>query len=507
MFERATRRSSGAAERSQRCALRTFWAVIAAGLLAAACASTAVSPSPGASAGPTGWPASLPWGPPTYWAVPSMSFWQPEPTQAETPAPSPTRTMRPLSQSVGFPLIRGNAPLAEPAGDYGADVGPRINDFGFDLLRGLPADGNLCVSPTSIALDLAMVRAGARGNTATQMDKVLHSFGAPGQEAEIVALMEQLQRQTILVGSGFDDPGANPDPNAPPLVELDVANQVFAQKGMTLEQAYLDSLSSSFNAGVGILDFTNDPEAARQTINNWASENTHGRIPEPLHPGDIGDGTRIAIANAIYLKAAWEAPFDPANTKPRPFHTASGATLNVPTMAEQGALFYYTSGSGYRAVGLPFGSMGIGMTIVVPDDMGTFTSSLTAARLAALTGGMSIYTVDLTMPRFSLDTRFDLAETLAGMGMPSLFSEAADLSGITTDEPLMIDKVIHQANIDVLEDGVTAAAVTITLGRATSGGPPPYVKFQIDKPFLYFLSEQESGTILFMGRVNNPSVK
>ena len=153
------------------------------------------------------------------------------------------------------------------------------------------------------------------------MDKVLHDFGSAAQAAEIVALLQALQAQTFFDNSDFysDDPLATPDhTNQAPAVELDVANQVFSQKGMTLQQAFLDALSSQFDAGVGLLDYKADPDTARQTINRWAGDATKGRIPEILQPPDVTQDTRIALANAIYFKAGWQAPFDPANTETFP---------------------------------------------------------------------------------------------------------------------------------------------------------------------------------------------
>jgi serpin B len=412
-----------------------------------------------------------------------------------------------------FAIALGKAGLLAPAADAGRLAGTEINDFGFDLLRRLDPTGNLCASPTSIALALAMVRPGARGLTATEMDKVMHDFGSTGQAAEIVALILALQSQTEYddSGGGSNDPAATPDHTGKqPVVELDVSNAAFAQKGMSLQQAYLDSLSSGFGAGLGLLDYKNDPEGARQIINKWASDRTKGRIPAVLSPGDVDTRTRIALANAIYLKAAWETQFDPNATKSLPFTRGDGSQVSVPTMAADRTLAY-SAGTGYRAVVLPLGSAGLSMTIVVPDSMASFVTGLTAAKLAGIDGAAQKYDVDLTLPRFSAETRVDLASVLAAMGMPTLFdSHAADLSGITTVEKLYVAKVIHQANIDVVEQGVTATAVTVVSIRAGSAGPvatPPHVQFHVNKPFLYFIREESTGAVLFMGRIGDPSAK
>jgi len=459
---------------------------------------------------PTGGATFTPW---------STNLASPTPSLNATPSPAPSLNATPSpTPSTGAPaefdIAMGKAGPLAPAADLGILAGSEINDFGFDLLRRLDSNGNLCASPTSIALALAMVRQGARGATATEMDKVLHNFGSTGQADEIVALLQALRNQTLYDDLNFysADPSATPDHTGKqPLVELDVSNAVFSQKGMNLEQAYLDALSSEFGAGVGLLDYENDPEAARLTINKWASDATKGRIPQVLQPGDITKRTRIALANAIYLKAGWSYPFDPSKTKSLPFTRPDGSKVSVPTMASD-LVYQYAAGKGYRAVQLPLGGSygSLSMTIVVPDDMSSFVNGLTAAKLASIDTQGKSYQADLTLPRFSAESRTDLASALTAMGMPTAFNpDKADLSGITTDQKLSIDKVIHQANIDVVEQGTTASAVTVVLVGTTGGGPeptpPPPVKFHVDKPFLYFIREGGTGAVLFMGRIDDPS--
>ena len=148
------------------------------------------------------------------------------------------------------------------------------------------------------------------------------------------------------------------------------------------------------------------------------------------------------------------------------------------------------------------------MTIVVPYNMATFMSGFSADKLAAITAKESVYIVDMTLPKFSADSRFELATILQKMGMASAFDPTtADLSGITTDQRLWVDKVVHEANIDVDENGTTAAAVTVVSGRGGAGEPPPSTTFHIDKPFLYLIQENTTGAVLFMGRIDDPSAK
>jgi serpin B len=474
-------------------------------MVVAACGTPAATPSHSPSSSPGASPSPTPI---ATWVPPASLV----PSATEAPSESPTPSASPSSAKlVAFPMVMGTAPLAAPASDAGAIAGAEINDFGLKLFRDLDAKSNLCVSPTSIALALAMVRPGAKGQTAAEMDKVLPGLGTDADAPELAALMANFAAATQYTDSnGYPIYGADatPDPGNPePATELNVADQAFVQKGLAIEPAYLDALSSRFGAGAGLLDFMTDPEAARLAINKWASDQTKGRIPNVLQPPQITNGTRIALANAIYLKAAWNSKFDPALTKPAAFTTAVGTKVTVPTMAID-RVFGYTAGAGYKAVELPY-SGNMSMTVVVPDNMASFVGGLTADKLKKLiVYGEQEYDVDLTLPRFSIDSHFELSEALKAMGMPTLFSDAADLSGITTAARLMVTAVVHEANIDVVESGTTAAAVTVVVGATAGGGPqdPPIkVQFHVNKPFLYFIRDYSDGAVLFMGRVNDPS--
>jgi serpin B len=506
MFARGFQRvgTRGASNRPRKAALRLAGAALTAAIVSGACGAAMATPSawPSNSASPR--PSASPW----------LSAW-PSASPSNSPSASASRSSGVYATSApgGFDTETGTAGVLSPAADGGTVAGSELNDFGLDLLRQLGSTGNLCASPASIALALAMVRQGAVGLTAAQMDNAMHDFGSAGQGAEIVALLHALQSQTTSVPVGLVDPEASPDATGKtPVVELNVANEVFSQKGMNLKPAYLDALSSEFGAGVGLLDYINDPEGARQAINRWANDATKGRIPEVLHPGDITPDIRIAIANAIYLKAGWSQPFDPSLTQPQPFTRADGSAVSVPTMAIESWL-RYSAGAGYRAVDVPMGGHygSLSMTVVVPDDMASFVSGLTAARLHAIDEASQTRDVSLTLPRFSAESRFNLSDVLKTLGMSALFDPAtADLSGITSDQRLYISNVIHQANIDVVEEGTTASAVTVILGATTGGDPatpPPHVDFHVDKPFLYFVRETGTGAILFMGRISDPSPK
>ena len=481
--------------------------------------AVAVSGCAGAVATPTGTPPGTstlaPWTP--------AATSSPTPTPVPTPTPTATPTAAPTAAPPtpapsadvpdwlkgDFDVLMGRDTGLTAAQDGGQLAGSEVDDFGFDLLRRVESgSANLCVSPTSIALALAMVRAGANGQTAAEMDKVLRGLGSPQEAGQVLALVQALRSRAIYVDdNGVPIVDETPGPTATPAVDLNLVNAAFVQKGMPVEESYLDALRTEFGAGAGVLDFQADPEAARVTINKWADVQTRGRIPNPLNPGDVTSATRIALANALYFKASWASQFDPTKTSGRGFTTAAGGSKTVATMA-QTIRTTYGAGKDYRAVSLPYAG-GFQMLIVVPTSMTSFVTSLSATRLSGIWSAMQPYDVNLTLPRFSIDNRIELGSILSAMGMPTVFSASADLSGITGAERLFLDRVVHQANIDVVEDGTTAAAVTIALGSTTGGQPvtPPKTTFHVDHPFLYFIEDMSSQAVLFEGVVNDPSAK
>jgi serpin B len=390
---------------------------------------------------------------------------------------------------VEVPRIGGDA------GDA-ASAGAAIAAFGLDLYRLLAADdGNVVVSPASIAIAVAMARAGARGETAAEIDDVLRALGSAEHAAWISALDQALASRT----GTFEDAMGEPME-----VTLRIANAPFGQRGFPLEPAYLEALGARFGAGLRLVDYAADPQAARALINAWVDDRTERRIPELLSPGDVDALTRLVLVNAIYLKAAWQQPFPETSTRPAPFTRPDGSTIDVPTMATS-AEYAYAAGDGWRAVELPYVGGQLAMTILVPDDLAAFVDDLDAAAFAAVTDALEPAMVDLSMPRFGIETKTDLAQTLAALGMPTAFDpERADFSGMTAAERLFISAVVHQANVDVDEKGTEAAAATAVVMRATSQ-PAERVTLRVDRPFLFAIRDVPTGTILFLGQVADPA--
>ncbi|HUG29523.1 MAG TPA: serpin family protein [Candidatus Limnocylindria bacterium] len=422
---------------------------------------------------------------------------------AAAPLPSATADLAPTP--TGTPLVSwepGVPGLAmstiERAAANPADAAlaaAAINDFGLELLRDATAhDENAVLSPASIVLALAMARAGARGDTAAEMDEVLR--GAASDEH--VSWLNALDA-ALAVRSGTFKDRFNEDAD----VLLRIANQSFAQQDFPFEASYLDALAARFGAGLRLVDFELHAEAARRDINAWVSDQTKERIPELLPQGSVDDLTRLVLVNAIYLKAAWLSPFEEEATEPATFTRLDGSSIEIPTMHDTSG-FRYAEGDDWQAVELPYVGRQLAMLIVLPDNLPAFEAALDGAGLDAITAALEDRRVQLSLPRFGIESKLGLNEVLSDMGMPLAFDPpSADFSGITPVSDLYISDVIHQANIDVDEEGTEAAAATGVVMGITSMPPEP-IPLTVDRPFLFALRDVETGAILFLGRVVEP---
>jgi serpin B len=380
------------------------------------------------------------------------------------------------------------------------------NQFGLALYPRLAAGekGNLFISPYSIETALAMTGAGARGKTAQQMAQVLLGGEAQGLDdsahKDFGALIDELNRS----GETRDQVRA---------FELVMANALWPQKGFDLSPAFVKLVRERYAAGLEPVDFAASDaarEQARQTINHWVENKTNDKIKDLLGSRDLSAMTRLVLTNAIYFKANWETKFSDRATKDEPFHTDGGqATAATPTM-HQTHMFRYSETPDVQAVELPYMIGRLSMVVLLPrkiDGIAALERALTTANLDAWAGRrMDMRLVELSLPKFKFTSRFELAKPLGEMGMADAFSSSADFSGITTAQRLQIDQVIHQAYVNVYEEGTEAAAATAVIMRAGSAAPPPNkVVFNADHPFLFVIRENASGAILFLGRVMNPN--
>ncbi|MFG3226588.1 serpin family protein [Kitasatospora sp. NPDC048194] len=394
--------------------------------------------------------------------------------------------------------LRASAPASRPAVDPAqvAATAQGTDAFGLDLLHTLTATPdaaghNLVLSPSGLSTVLAMMLPGARGATADELAKALHTDLDPKQYALAVGALDQRTGTT----------------------DLRQADAVWTQQGLPVEPDYLATLAAAFDAGVHTTDFKKDPEGSRKAVNAAVEKATEGRIKDLFAPKTINRDTRLVLTDALYLKAKWASEFKPGHTEDRPFHKLDGTTPNVSTMSRTGG-FKYADGSGgivgqpWQAVELPYADGNLAMDLIVPAQGGfaAFTKGLDQPQLDRILGALAERPVDLQLPRFHFDTSNELTPALRSLGVHSVFDHA-DLSGIAK-EPLAVSTVIQKATVQVDEEGTVAAAgsgVGIVAGAAPAPRDP--AQLHIDRPFLFLVRDTSTGRPLFLGQVTDPQAK
>ncbi len=371
------------------------------------------------------------------------------------------------------------------------------NEFAFDLYQQLAAakEGNFFYSPYSISLALAMAYAGANGQTEEQMAETL-KFMLEDEE-----LHSAFNKLAIELNSRNEIPAGSEAQG----FELNIVNATWGQRGFEFMQAFLDVLAENYDAGIRLLDYEKDPEACRQTINDWVYEQTNGRIEDLIPEGAIDEMTRLVLTNAIYFNAAWLHQFDEDYTYDDTFYLPDGSTVTVPMM-HQTERFNYVDGDDYTAIELLYDIYEMSMVIIMPDEgnFSEFENSLSSETVAAIIDEMSSGQVNLTMPKFEFESEFNLNDALKAMGMTEAFSGSADFSGITDKADLAISDVIHKAFVSVDEEGTEAAAATAVIFQETAM-PIGIADVNIDHSFIFLIKDITTGSTLFVGRVINPA--
>jgi len=412
---------------------------------------------------------------------------------AAPPEPPPG----PPGPDVRSDLDRDLAPEVSPD-DLGALVAGNTA-FAADLYRAVrTGSGNLFFSPHSISTALAMTYAGTEGTTEAQMKATLH-FTLPEP-----ALHAALNRLDLELASRATQATGETRP-----FRLHTANSIWGQRGKTFLAPFLDTLAVNYGAGLRVVDFAADADAARGTINDWVAGATEQKIKDLLPRDAIKPTTTLVLTNAIYFSAAWQHPFKVEETHPSPFTTASGV-VEVPTL-HQVAELGYGAGTHFRAAELPYDGGQLSMIVVVPDlvddesgdPLSRLEAELTAAKLAEIQGSIQTAQLTLSLPKFRFDAPLRLKTTLSALGMVDAFVDAAaDLSGMDGTRGLVIGDVIHKGFVGIDEAGTEAAAATAVVVGPPSVPPP--AELSVDRPFLFFIVDRPTGAILFLGRVVDP---
>lgn len=354
------------------------------------------------------------------------------------------------------------------------------NKFAIDFYSQVSdSDENIFFSPWSISTAAAIVFEGARGNTADEMQQV---FGYPTND---------LQRQTEFqyVNSALNQKDEN--------YKLYVANALWIQNGFLPHQEYVDVARNYYDSTVDNVDFNSD---GADIINDWVSQNTQEKIRILFPPGPM-PGVKLAITNAIYFNGTWAEPFDPELTVDAPFWINSQESIDVPMMRSKTQFLNYTETENLHVLQLPYQGDKLSMLILLPqqkDGINSLDDQLSAENLEEWKNSLRKSKVVVLMPKFEIETNYDLKPLLMSLGMNDAFGPA-DFSGMSSS-PLFISAAVHKAFVSVNEKGTEAAAATgFTMAESA---PQP---INADHPFIFLIQDNTSGNILFIGRVMNPT--
>lgn len=375
------------------------------------------------------------------------------------------------------------------------------NDFALAMYGELRAEpGNLFFSPFSVRTALAIAQIGARGETAGQMAETLRTSAS--DETPDAALAQIIRR----LNASTDQ------------YEIAVANSLWSQEGRPLRAGFSGAIARDFDGIINLVDFRRSADAAGATINKWVEEKTRRKILNLIPAGGVNSETRLILVNAVYFKGKWLLQFDRDCTRQEPFNLEGGSTVRGPLMHRQEEVLYL-QGAGFQAVDLLYEGRNLSMLILLPDRRGRLADlerELSSNMLRDCVARMTLREVSLFLPRFKITwgTR-DLCGPLGGLGMSLPFDRSrADFSGMNgvrppAKEALFISGIYHKAFAEVNEKGTEAAAATavpMDLGLAMDRPKPrPIPVFRADHPFLFAIREHHTGTILFFGRVANPT--
>ncbi len=395
--------------------------------------------------------------------------------------------------ALAAPPLAASAPPSSTSDQ--AEIVKGSNAFAVDLYAQLSKQpGNLFFSPESISTAFGMAYAGARGQTAIEMKHVFH-FTLPPEKLHpaMGALLAEMNAQH----KGY---------------ELRVADALWAQQDASFEPTYLKLVQSDYAAGFHRVNFKLSPETVRTTINAWVEKQTNNKITDLIGPGALNPTTRLVLTNAIYFKGNWQDQFDKEATQKEEFHLSAAQWVMTSMMHRTGGYQYYDGGT-FQAIELPYAGNEISMVVLLPkktEGLAALEKSFTSRSASDWIQKLEpVDKVILTLPRFTMTQQFELNSALTAMGMPQPFSGAADFSGMTGKPDFAISAAIHKAFIDVDEQGTEAAAATAIVMYATAmqqrfPAPPPIV-FRADHPFLFILLDTKSGSMLFLGRVADPT--
>jgi serpin B len=383
--------------------------------------------------------------------------------------------------------VAAREPLADPRPYANADTA-----LGLDVLGAWCKDNpraNLVMSPSSLASGLGMTYLGARGGTARAMAGVLHLPAAGGQPLE-AGLQSRSAALRRLSGRG---------------VTLNASDQVWADPTLRTKSTYLNAVATGYDAGLAKAPLLTDPEKARQEINQAIGTATKGHIPQLLQPGSL-QNIGWMLTDALYMNAPWATPFDPNDTVPDSFTTATSQHVTAKFMIN--GPYRAVSADGWTAVWLPYRGGKLAMEALLPPAGTTGCALPAAASLTAMTsrlaaGKPGLLTRSIAFPKVNVVTQLSLKPILTGLGMGVAFSQSADFTNLSK-QACCIGLVEHAATLDIGEKGTVATAATaVGMQPSSARVLPPQVRF--DRPYLLMVTAPGTGERLFMARITNPT--
>lgn len=366
------------------------------------------------------------------------------------------------------------------------------NQFAFDFYSEInkKEKGNIFYSPYSISAALVMTYEGAKGKTADEMKSVFHFPESSTLRPNFAAIYNNLNKKDKEY-------------------KLSTGNALWAQQDYKFLPDYLATVEKYYGGKAANLDFVGESEESRQTINTFIEQQTNDKIKDLIPQGVLNAYTRLVLTNAIYFKGTWVKQFDKSDTRDQDFTTISGQKVKTPMMQLTGddAEFNYAETDNIQILEMPYDGEDLSMLILLPKEsnLEVVEESLTNEKLSEWKNMLSEQRVDIFVPKFKFETKYFMVETLSNMGMPTAFTEVADFSGMDGTQKLLIQNVIHQAFVEVNEEGTEAAAATaVIVGMNESVGPRIPI-FRADHPFIFIIQEKDTGNILFLGRVVDPT--
>ena len=365
-----------------------------------------------------------------------------------------------------------------------------VNSLASSLYGKISSGGdNFCFSPYSISSAFAMLYAGAAGETAAEM-KTVFNYGE-GIHASNRVLMKRLNSTPAETG------------------ELSVANSIWPLKKYRFLKSYTSLLKRDYKTEVTPLDYKLSPEPSRKTINKWVEDKTRERIKDILPETSITPDTRLVLVNAIYFKSKWSSAFDERMTQEADFTTLSGDTVKV-KMMEKTASFAYAEIVGAQALELQYRGGLYSMLILLPEKnagLSMLERRINEKFIKDLSARLTNHKVNVFLPKFKVESSFDIGKTIGELGLKRAFTAKADFSKMNGKRDLFVSSAVHKAFIEVDEHGTEAAAATAVTVMRTTAMPHETEKvilFRADHPFVFVIRDNASGAILFMGRVTKP---